>query len=112
MNAQQHSRFGSFFNRVQTEREVLDLINLRFGPQMQISGLTEAAITRWSSQMFASAGLPHTEARCIVELVRRISARADAYADQSRVVFDDDSSSVLPIDELVAELRSRCQPFM
>ena len=110
MNALQRSRFSSFFNRVQTERAVLDLVNRRFGPQLQLPGLTEAAITRWSGQMVASAGLTHTEARCIVDLVHRISVRADAHADQSRVVFDDDPSRSLPIDDLVAELHSRCQP--
>lgn len=110
MNAPHRSRFGSFFNRVQTERSVLDLVNRRFGPQMQLSGLTEAAITRWSAQMFASARLPDTETGCILDLLHRISVRADAHADQSRVVFDDDPSRMLPIDELVLELRSLCQP--
>ncbi len=112
MNAPQRSRFGSFFNRVQTERAVLDLVNRRFGPNMQLSGLTELAITQWSAQMFSSAGLPDTEAKCIVDLLHRISVRADAHADQSRVVFDDDPSRVLPVDELVAELRSHCQISM
>ena len=112
MKELQRSRFGSFFNRVQTERAVLDLVNRRFGPQLQLPGLTEAAITRWSGQMFSSAGLPDTESRCIVDLLHRISVRADAHADQSRVVFDDDPSRVLPTDELVSELRSRCQISM
>jgi hypothetical protein len=48
MTSLSSSRFGTLFSRVETEREVLSIINaLASGPKLH--GLTAAAIDRWAA---------------------------------------------------------------
>ena len=99
------SRFGSFFSRVEAERQVLGLVNAKLGHLARLHGLTSAAILRWRGEILDSGLAGDFSFDLILDLLHRISVRSDAQADQSRVVFDDQSSSKLPIIQLVDKLR-------
>lgn len=100
------SRFGTFFSRVETERTVLSIINQPDMDNVTLSGLTEAAIDRWHMEIDGcrASSLVST----VVKLLHRISVRAGVQADQSRVVFANETHVTLPIDDLVSELRTAC----
>jgi hypothetical protein len=104
-----HSRFGAFFSRVNIEREVLGIVNHRFGAGPSLDGLTILAIERWEMQMRLRTS--NTSALAMIAtLLTRISVRCDAQSDKSRIVFaEDHGSSPLPTQELVQELRIACE---
>lgn len=103
------SRFGAFFSRVKTEREVLSIINQPNMSNVVLSGLTGAAINRWHSEVdeYGDSSLIPS----IVKLLHRISIRADVHADQSRIVFANETHTTLPIDDLVSELSTVCNQW-
>lgn len=105
------SRFGTFFSRVETERTVLSIINRPGSTGPELHGLTAAAINRWVTAVTTigprDAGLVAEIAR----LLHRISIRVGAHADQSRVVFADEVNASLPVQELVAHLRTVCDQW-
>ena len=107
MKLSKHSRFGAFFSRVETERDVLSIINsVEHFPKLH--GLTALALEQWAAK--AHSDFPKQSA--IIEeisyLLHRISLRSDAHADQSRVVFANEISSSLPAHDLVERLRILC----
>ena len=107
VKATKSDRFGSFFSRVETEREVLSIVNARFGQLAQLHGLTLDAVDGWYSRLMHQCelqdGVEHVRF-----LLQRISARCQAEADQSRIVFDDAPQRPLPISDLTEELRRAC----
>jgi hypothetical protein len=100
------NRFASFFSRVQTEREVLMIINRTFSTEASLHGLTQAAIEQWNNRISRAtkAAVPNE----VLELLRRISIRADALADKSRIVFAEEPMTSLPIVCLLTQLRELC----
>lgn len=102
------NRFGSFFSRVETEREVLGIINARYGHRAALNGLSEAAINHWKGRIVGLEICSDQSIGKVLDLLCRISVRSDAQADQSRVVFADEPSHALPISELVSALRGTC----
>jgi hypothetical protein len=102
------SRFGTFFSRVEIEREVLGIINARFGHRAALNGVTQPAIDKWGS-CIAGSDMTADQAICkVLGLLHRISVRSDAEADQSRLVFADEPTHALPISELIVALREAC----
>lgn len=102
------SRFGTFFSRVETEREVLSIVNaVVYTPKLH--GLTAVAIDRWADlgDSPSSSGLVHLGE--IVGLLHRIAIRIGAHADQSRVVFANEARAALPVHDLVESLRTLCR---
>jgi hypothetical protein len=104
MEANDLDRFGSFFQRVQTERSVLRIVNNTF-PTAKLHGLTEAAICAWSDKVRSlhPSMLDH-----IVTLIETLAKRIDAFADQSRVVFSGEKFAAIGTYELVNELEAAC----
>jgi hypothetical protein len=100
-------RFGSFFSRVQTERDVLAIVNDRYSRVAELHGLTTEAIQQWQKRC-ASVELKVDNLNAICFLLHRISARCKSEADQSRIVFDDEAQSRLPISSLLIQLRNAC----
>jgi hypothetical protein len=106
MTALSSSRFGTFFSRVETEREVLSIVNdLARGPRL--SGLTTSAIDRWEANV--TKGIKSESVGEVVRVLHQISIRAETHADQSRVVFANEARMSLPVHDLVQDLRSLCQ---
>jgi len=108
VNITSADRFGSFFSRVDSERAVLRTVNSTFGAHAVLHGITLAAIDHWRTQMrlnLPSATAIETD---VIPLLLRISARCNAEADHSRVVFDDPPDRTLIIEELLTELRAAC----
>jgi hypothetical protein len=98
------NRFGSFFNRVETERAALKIVNKAF-PSCKLHGLTKAAIESW----VAHEDILNHRCRKKVEMsLVALSARIDALADQSRVVFGDESFNIIASHQLLAELERSC----
>lgn len=109
MNKSSSSRFGSFFSRVQTEREVLGIVNSTFGHHAFLHGLTEVAINQWETRLMDAGVLVDVSVSDALSILHRISIRSDTLADQSRVVFDDEAPAhKLPIADLVDQLRGTC----
>lgn len=100
-------RFGAFFSRVETERAVLETVNQRFAEVVELHGLTLESIQRWSDRVSRSTHQPPNLLQ-IASILRRISARCESEADQSRIVFDDKKSNRLPIHDLMLELADEC----
>jgi len=100
-------RFGAFFSRVETERSVLETVNQRFSEVVELHGLTLEAIQRWGDKVSKSTHQP-TNLMQIVSILKRISARCESEADQSRIVFDDKEANRLPIHDLMLELALEC----
>lgn len=106
MTSPSSSRFGTFFSRVETERDVLSIVNdVAIGPKLH--GLTASAIDRWEATVATTA--PSEFVGEVVRLLHRIAIRAGAHADQSRVVFANETSMTLPVHDLVQDLRTLCQ---
>jgi len=101
------SRFGAFFSRVETEREVLSIINV-FASGPKLHGLTAAAIDRWAATVAGMAPAERELFEEVVRLLHRIAIRSGAHADQSRVVFANEASVTLPVHSLVENLRTAC----
>ena len=100
-------RFGSFFSRVQTERNVLAIVNARFSSVAELHGLTTEAIQQWQKRCDAvERPVENLDAICF--LLHRVSARCKSEADQSRIVFDDEAQHRLPISGLLIQLREAC----
>jgi hypothetical protein len=108
MDKSRTSRFASFFSRIETERTVLSTVNHAFGPYARLHGLTLCAIDQWHTEIRQNQTLTASIESDVLPLLRRISARCDAEADQSRVVFDDEPDRILVIDELLDELHALC----
>lgn len=107
MKSQPPNRFGTFFSRVETERMVLSIINdMANAPKLH--GLTSVAIDRWGGLVGAMTPLGLERTGEIVRLLHRIAIRANAHADQSRVVFGDEENTSLPVHDLVEELSVLC----
>lgn len=107
MKSHPPSRFGAFFSRVETEREVLSIINNTCSDH-KLHGLTGAAIDRWALMAAATAPGGREFVEEAVRLLHRISIRCDTHADQSRVVFAGETSVMLPVHDLVEKLRTVC----
>jgi hypothetical protein len=105
------SRFGTFFARVQTEREVLTIVNEWISHCPRLHGLTAAAIDNWAEAIPPMALSRHQQFSEVVRLLHRIAIRAGAHADRSRVVFANETSTTLPVHDLVENLRTLCQPL-
>lgn len=101
------SRFGTFFSRVEVEREVLTIIN-SIGNGPKLHGLTAVTIDRWAEVAAATVSPKAELVREVVRLLHRIAIRAGAHADQSRVVFANEASVALPVQDLVNSLRTLC----
>ncbi len=109
MNENPANRFGSFFDRVQTERAALKTVNARFTNTRQLHGLTEAAINSWIAMVKISEDEVIENIEEIGSILVRLSTRIDALADQSRTVFSDERFSMLPSEEILNELASACR---
>jgi hypothetical protein len=97
-------RFGTFFDRVQVERSALRLVNKRSWKAPDLHGLTSAAIDAWINEAYAVDASRINQFEAIAQLLRRISARVEALADQSRTVFANERFPTLPTDDLLHEL--------
>lgn len=109
MNENPTNRFGSFFDRVQTERAALKIINTRFSDANKLHGLTEAAIHSWIAVVKNSEDGAVEQIEEIGSILRRLSARIDALADQSRTVFSNERFPMLHSEEILNELASACR---
>lgn len=106
MTAPSSNRFGTFFSRVETEREVLSIVNdLVKGPRLY--GLTSSAIDRWDANVTKSNKSDSVGE--VVRVLQQIAIRAETHADQSRVVFANEARMSLPVHDLVQDLRSLCK---
>ena len=110
MNENSNNRYGSFFDRVQTERAALKIVNARFSDAKKLHGLTEAAIHSWIAVVKNTEDGTIESIEVIGSILRRLSARIDALADQSRTVFSNERFPMLPSEEIINELASACQP--
>lgn len=99
------SRFGSFFNRVEVERAALRTVNAGLPEALRLHGLTTNAIDRWKSSIQDDRSRHIHNLEAVLLILRRLSARIDALADQSRVVFAGEGTPPLPSDELLLELQ-------
>jgi hypothetical protein len=108
MNENSTNRFGSFFDRVQTERAALKIVNARFSDAMKLHGLTEAAINSWIATVQNSDDAAIGNIDAVSSILKRLSARIDALADQSRTVFANERFPTLPSEEILNELASAC----
>lgn len=102
-----NSRFGSFFDRVQIERTALRIVNAYCSPT-ELHGLTEAAINSWVTRA-TGAGIRTCNLKSIESILKRLSSRIDALADQSRTVFSDERFPMLVSEEILQELSLACQ---
>lgn len=103
-------RFGSFFDRVNTERQALRIVNLTFGKQ-KLHGLTESAISTWEANTQKKQVGEQSDISLISGVLRRLSARIDALADQSRTVFSGERLRSLPSHDILLELENTCRSF-
>lgn len=104
MKNEEDDRFGSFFKRVETERAALKVVNQAFS-SCRLHGLTETAIKSWGEKI----GVVNDRRRKQVEkILLALSARIDALADQSRVVFSGESFNLLASHQLLVELEHAC----
>ena len=108
MNENSSTRFGSFFDRVQTERAALRIVNGRFSGAGKLHGITEAAITSWIDVAMGAEVGKNNSIEVIASILRRLSSRIDALADQSRTVFSDERFPILPSEEILHELATAC----
>jgi hypothetical protein len=104
------SRFGTFFLRVETERDVLLIVN-DVSDAQKLHGLTAAAIDRWARAVAATAPDGLESLAKITRQLHRIGVRAGAHADQSRVVFANQTGVTLPVHDLVEALRTLCRSW-
>lgn len=109
MNENSSNRFGSFFDRVQTERAALKIVNGRFLGAENLHGLTEAAINSWISVALRKEIGNKNRIEEIASILRRLASRIDALADQSRTVFSNERFPMLPSDEILQELAFACR---
>jgi hypothetical protein len=78
------TRSWRFQERINVERRVLSCINDTFVDTAPLSGLTDAAITNWRSDVLQKYG---KQAEPIAAMVREISLRSHLDADSSHDVF-------------------------
>jgi len=109
MNENSTNRFGSFFDRVQIERAALKIINARFSDANKLHGLTEATIHSWITVVKNLDVGAIERIEVIGSILRRLSARIDALADQSRTVFSNEHFPTLHSEEILNELASACR---
>ena len=95
-------RFGTFFNRVQVEREALKIVNSSPLGADKLNGLTVAAIDLWARTGSTNETPWRTR---VAEILKQISSRIDALADQSRTVFSDERFPTLPTHDLLNDLQ-------
>lgn len=106
MTNNDQSRFGSFFNRVEVERTALRIVNAGLPEALRLHGLTKSAIDGWKNSIQNHRSRHIKNLDTVFLILSRLSARIDALADQSRVVFSGESTPLLPTDELLLELKS------
>ncbi|MDB5694197.1 MAG: hypothetical protein JWO81_3260 [Alphaproteobacteria bacterium] len=82
------TRRTRFEERVRVEREFLLPVNMRFGAEIPLAGMTADAIESWRRRA-ATAGIGVDVERAAA-LLREASARAELLADNSRDVFEAD----------------------
>jgi hypothetical protein len=104
MENKQHDRFGSFFERVQTERAVLRLVNNAF-PKEKLHGITQPAIASWRTRSLTSSTNLSEQ---VEDILLSISARIDSLADQSHFVFTGEAFNASATTELIKELEVLC----
>lgn len=109
MNENSSNRFGSFFDRVQTERAALKIVNGRFAEAEKLHGLTESAINSWVTVVRRMEAGNNNCIEEIASILKRLSSRIDALADQSRTVFSNERFPMLPSDEILHELAFACR---
>lgn len=109
MNENSPNRFGSFFDRVQTERAALKIVNGTFSGAEKLHGLTEAAINSWVAVARRTDVGNNNCIEAIASILTRLSSRIDALADQSRTVFSDERFPMLPSEEILQELAFACR---
>lgn len=109
MNDNSSNRFGSFFDRVKIERAALKIVNTKFSDARKLHGLTEAAIKSWITTVKISEDVTIENIEVIGSILRRLSSRIDALADQSRTVFSNERFPMLPSEEILNELAHACQ---
>lgn len=107
MTSLSSSRFGAFFSRVETEREVLSIIN-SCDSSHELHGLTTAAIDCWSASVVRTAPADFELVEEIARVLHRIAIRSDSHADQSRMVFADQVILTLPVHQLIGILQNLC----
>jgi hypothetical protein len=110
MNNSKDDRFGSFFQRVETERIVLRIVNEAF-PNALLHGITQSAVETWGRRVaqISDPKILGCNGGEIIEILLAISARINSLADQSRVVFAGETSTPLATHELIDELKAICQ---
>lgn len=108
MSKNLNGRFGSFFDRVQIERTALRLVNANCPAGSQLHGLTDAAINSWLSGA-SVAGKQTCKLKSIESILKRLSSRIGALADQSRAVFSNERFPVLISEEILQELSLACE---
>lgn len=109
MSENSHSRFGSFFDRVQVERAALKIVNANCLTVIRLHGLTEAAINSWLTEAAVCAEGRIHDIEAIASILKRLSCRIDALADQSKVVFSNERFPILVSDEILQELNLACR---
>lgn len=100
-------RFGSFFERLETERRALKIVNLAF-IDSQLHGLTEAALQAWLNESMQVSAECIERKHLVFPILIRLSSRIDALADQSRTVFAGEGGRVLSTVHILSELESAC----
>ncbi|WP_413168946.1 hypothetical protein [Burkholderia latens] len=94
-----------FRDRVEIEREVLQLVNRSAFAPAELCGLTVNAIETWARES-RNTGSPQQVVAELAETLRELAERCRLNADQSRDVFDEgDLVSRGTIDGCVAELK-------
>lgn len=101
-------RFGAFFDRLQTERIALKIVNVKFSDQ-KLHGLTESAISVWACGAVRIHSASPKTIGSIVEILMRLSTRIGALADQSRTVFSGEGFGSIPCHEILSKLEDTCR---
>ena len=95
----QSDRRTRFRRRIDTERDILAVVNAVFAKNgLALFGMTSAAIEKWRSE--AQVCIGHKYANEIADLLLKIGQRTELLADDSRDVFRTDDLS--PQDGIAA----------
>lgn len=99
----QHKRFKQ---RIQIERQVLQLVNSHFSTSNQLCGLTDATISRWEKEVLQEK---HSE---IVSLIRKIALISHSSNDISREVFAAEELKVVNDSTLLSNIKQLQRSLM
>ena len=100
----QHNRFRQ---RIQIERRILGIINNKFSNYYQLSGLTDASINLWHTEI--NKILPNIDFSKLIIDLKQISKLARINNDMSREVFSREEIAEfngLDIDKLIAKMEN------